>query len=193
MQIRPGVRRLGIALMDVAARHPSGLWVTYEAGQDPRVLRDALGCYSTGVILATANDSEGVPVGLTANSFTSVSLDPPLLLFCLAKSPSRLKTFESTDFFAINVLHAGQQQIASHFAKRGAIRFGEGRCERGISGLPIIADSLAVFECARYSRHDAGDHVIFVGLIERARFTENGEPLVYYQGKFRPIEFGKFD
>lgn len=179
--------------MGAAARRPSGASVTYEAGQDPRVLRDALGCYSTGIILATANDSEGAPVGLTANSFTSVSLDPPLLLFCLAKSSSRLKTFESADFFAVNVLHVGQQQIVSHFAKRGATRFGEGSCERGISGLPIIADSLAVFECVRYSRHDAGDHVIFVGLIERARFTESGEPLVYYQGKFRRLEFDKFD
>ena len=174
--------------MDAAALHSSRLRVTYETGQDSRILRDALSCYCTGIIVATAYDREGVALGLTANSFTSVSLDPPLLLFCLAKSSSRLKAFEAADSFAVNVLHGGQQQISTSFAKRGAMRPEEIGWERGMADVPVISDSLAVFECARHAHHDAGDHVIFIGLIKHARFVQSGEPLVFYQGKYRRLE-----
>lgn len=161
----------------------------YQAGSDSRTLRDALGCFATGVTVVTAVDDAGTPVGLTANSFTSVSLDPELLLVCLAKTASSLSVFEETEYFAVNVLHIGQQPVSNRFAMKGEDRFAETDCETWSTGVPIIKRSLASFECRKYAMHDGGDHVILIGKVDRVRFEPRRDPLLYFRGKYRRLHF----
>ncbi len=161
----------------------------YMAGSDSRTLRDALGCFGTGVTVVTTQNADGEPVGLTANSFTSVSLDPELLLVCLAKSASSLSAFQQSDHFAVNVLHIGQQLISNRFAMRGEDRFAETECESWESGVPIISGSLASFECEKYAMHDGGDHEMLVGRVLRVRYDPRRDPLLYFRGKYRRLHF----
>lgn len=161
--------------------------ITYEAGSDPRTLRDALGCFGTGVVVATTMDSEGQPRGLTVNSFTSVSLDPPLILFCLAKNAGTVDAFKASETFAVNVLHIGQQPTSGVFASRVEDRFAETDWEQWQTGAPIIKDSLASFECNKHAWHDGGDHYIVIGKVLQARFEPRRDPLLYHHGKYRRI------
>jgi flavin reductase (DIM6/NTAB) family NADH-FMN oxidoreductase RutF len=163
--------------------------LSYEDGSDARVLRDALGCFGTGVVVATTLSPSGEPVGLTVNSFTSVSLDPPLVLFCLANNTASLPLFEQASAFALNVLHIGQQPLSTRFAKRGASKFEGTACERWETGAPIVSGSLASIECAPFARHEAGDHVVFIGRVLRARFEPQRDPLLYFRGKYRRLHF----
>lgn len=161
----------------------------YRLGSDARTLRDALGCFATGVTIMTANDATGQPVGLTANSFTSVSLDPPLLLACIAKSATSSEVFKSAETFAVNVLHIGQQPTSIRFSRRDEDRFGSTPWEPGLKGTPVLTGSLATFECARHAVHDGGDHIILIGQVERARFEPRRDPLLYFRGKYRRLHF----
>jgi len=163
--------------------------ISFEAGSDPRILRDALGCFGTGVIIATTLDEAGEPVGLTVNSFTSVSLDPPLVLFCVAKTSNSLPAFEQAKAYAVNVLHIGQQPTSTRFAKTGERRFEATATEIWESGAPIISGSLASIECAPYARHEAGDHIIFIGHVRRARFEPRRDPLIFFRGGYRRLHF----
>lgn len=167
-------------------RHP----ISYLGGAEPRVLRDALGCFGTGVTVVTTIDASGEPIGLTANSFTSVSLDPPLILFLLAKNSANLSTFRSVGKFAVNVLHIGQQPLAGQFARRDAPRFESvDWTVRAEGGSPILAGSLASFDCHIHAVHDAGDHVIFIGRVDHAWFEPHRDPLLYFRGKYRRLHF----
>ena len=161
----------------------------YEAGSDARTLRDALGCFGTGITVVTTLDPEGAPIGLTANSFTAVSLDPPLILFCLNRSSATLPVFEKAGRFAVNVLHIGQQPTSIAFAKRGADRFAGLEWETWESGVPILTGSLASFECDTHAVHDGGDHVVFIGRVRRAAFEPSRDPLLYFRGKYRRLHF----
>lgn len=161
----------------------------YHSGSDSRTLRDALGCFATGVTVVTTVDDEGAPLGLTANSFTSVSLDPELLLVCLAKTASSLEAFDKAGHFAVNVLHIGQQPVSNRFAMRGEDRFAETDWESWSTGSPIVKGSLASFECAKHAMHDGGDHVILVGKVDRVRFEPRRDPLLYFRGKYRRLHF----
>ncbi|CAM8672618.1 alpha/beta fold hydrolase [Sphingobium sp.] len=161
----------------------------YVAGSDSRTLRDALGCFATGVTVVTTLDRDGNPVGLTANSFTSVSLDPPLLLVCLANGAGSLPAFLAASHFVVNVLHIGQQPVSGRFASRTEDRFGQTDCEIWDSGVPVIRHSLASFECARDTVHDAGDHKILVGRVQRVQFEPHRDPLLYFRGKYRRLHF----
>jgi flavin reductase (DIM6/NTAB) family NADH-FMN oxidoreductase RutF/pimeloyl-ACP methyl ester carboxylesterase len=161
----------------------------YHTGSDARTLRDALGCFATGVTIVTAMSEDGVPVGLTANSFTSVSLDPPLLLVCLANSANSLPVFETVKGFAVNVVHIGQQPVSSRFASRGEDRFAATPWESWTTGAPIITGSLASFECERHAIHDGGDHKILVGRVIRVRYEPRRDPLLYFRGKYRRLHF----
>lgn len=161
----------------------------YISGSDPRTLRDALGCFATGVTVVTACDVEGAPVGLTANSFTSVSLEPPLLLVCIAKTSSSLRVLERAENFAVNVLQIGQQPVSNVFAKSGEDRFSQTSWEPGENGAPILTGALVNFECRRHAMHDGGDHVILVGQVERARYEPRRDPLLYFKGKYRRLHF----
>lgn len=185
----PADGALAAALIEFLERRVPRSPTEYVAGSDPRTLRDALGTFATGVTVVTTTDSDGTPVGLTANSFTSVSLDPPLLLVCPARDAASMAVLSKTEHFAVNVLHIGQQTTSNLFASRGADRFGSIECETWDHGVPIIRNSLANFECRKYAEYDGGDHVILVGEVLRVRFAPQRDPLLYFRGKYRSLHF----
>ena len=146
--------------------------------------RTALGMFATGVTIVTARTADGEWVGLTANSFNSVSLDPPLVLWSLSRAAASMPAFQAGSHYAINVLGADQQALALRFASKGVDRFAEVEFEEGAGGAPILAGAAATFECFNRSRYEEGDHVIFVGEVERCTRREGASPLLYHGGKF---------
>tara|TARA_R110000803_G_scaffold56917_5_gene114455 strand:+ start:21231 stop:22457 length:1227 start_codon:yes stop_codon:yes gene_type:complete len=176
-------------LLDFLERRVPRFMPDYKSGSDARTLRDALGCFATGVTIVTAMSPAGEPVGLTANSFTSVSLDPPLLLVCIAKTSGSLKIIQEAEHFAVNVLHIGQQPVSNTFARPGDDRFSQTAWQRGHKDVPLIGGALVNFECSRYALHDGGDHVILVGKVERAKYEPRRDPLLYFKGKYRRLHF----
>lgn len=161
----------------------------YRTGSDPRTLRDALGCFATGVTVVTCFGEEGRPFGLTANSFTSVSLDPPLLLVCIAKDAASAPALTNASHFAVNVLQTGQQPASIRFSTRAEDRFGPNDWSPGELGAPVLRESLGVFECERQAVHDGGDHYILVGRVVTASFDPNLDPLLYFRGRYRRLHF----
>ena len=146
--------------------------------------RAALGQFATGVTIVTARDAQGQLVGLTANSFNSVSLSPPLVLWSLGCQSATLPGFRSATHYAINVLAADQRLLAERFARRGIDRF-EGTAWRpGLTGAPVIDGAAAVFECSQYGQHEAGDHIVFVGQVAHCRRRVGVAPLVFHGGRF---------
>jgi flavin reductase (DIM6/NTAB) family NADH-FMN oxidoreductase RutF len=146
--------------------------------------RTALGMFATGVTIVTARTPEGKPVGLTANSFNSVSLDPPLVLWSLARLAASLLAFSTGSHYAINILTAEQQALAKRFAAKGIDRFANVAFVDGASGAPLLAGAAASFECFNRSRYEEGDHVIFVGEVERCTHRSGASPLLFHGGKF---------
>jgi len=177
-------------LLDFLERHVPRQPLAYLGGSEPRLLRDALGCFGTGVTVVTTLDHGGKPIGLTANSFTSVSLDPPLILFSLARTSANLSVLRKAGRFAVNVLHIGQQRVAGRFAERDVARFDTvDWAIRMEGGSPILAGTLASFDCKTYAIHEGGDHVIFVGQVAHAWFEPHRDPLLYFRGKYRRLHF----
>jgi flavin reductase (DIM6/NTAB) family NADH-FMN oxidoreductase RutF len=160
----------------------------YRSGHDPRTLRDALGCFATGVTVVTCLH-EGAPAGLTVNSFTSVSLDPPLLLVCIAKGAASATALTSAPHFAVNVLQTGQQPASIRFSTRDEDRFGTTSWACGEAGAPILEEALGVFECERFAVHDGGDHHMLVGRVEKASFDSALDPLLFFRGRYRRLHF----
>ncbi len=146
--------------------------------------RTALGMFATGVTIVTARTPTGDLVGLTANSFNSVSLTPPLVLWSLSQAASAMEAFSQGSHYAINILAADQHALALRFATRGADRFAELDFTSGRSGAPLITGSVATFECFNRSRYVEGDHVIFVGEVEHCSHRAGASPLLYHGGKF---------
>jgi len=161
----------------------------YRSGHDPRTLRDALGCFATGVTVITCLQADGTPAGLTVNSFTSVSLEPPLLLVCLHKLAASAPALTAAEYFAINVLQTGQQPASIRFSTRAEDRFGSTPWACGEAGAPILEESLCVFECERYAVYDGGDHDILVGKVVKASFDAALDPLLYFRGRYRRLHF----
>jgi flavin reductase (DIM6/NTAB) family NADH-FMN oxidoreductase RutF/pimeloyl-ACP methyl ester carboxylesterase len=161
----------------------------YRSGADARTLRAALGCFATGVAIITATGADGQPFGLTANSFTSLSLDPPLLLVCIAKSAGSAEGLRAARHFGVNVLQIGQQPASNRFAGRGEDRFAATPWAAGETGAPLLTGSLGAFECAREAVHDGGDHFILVGRVVRAIFEPHRDPLLFFRGKYRRLHF----
>ena len=161
----------------------------YRSGHDPRTLRDALGCFATGVTVVTCVDPAGTPAGLTVNSFTSVSLEPPLLLVCVHKLAASAAALIGVSHFAINVLQTGQQPASIRFATRDEDRFGVTPWSCGEAGAPILKDSLGVFECERFAVYDGGDHHILVGQVVKASFDAGLDPLLFFRGRYRRLHF----
>lgn len=154
---------------------------------DTRALRDALGRFATGVtIVTTADAASGEPAGFTANSFASVSLEPPILLVCLAHTAASYALFRASDTFAVNVLSAEQETIAKTFATRGADKFADVAWARGSRGAPLIDGSLARFDCAMHERVVAGDHDVLFGRVLGFSRHE-GRALVYHSGGFATL------
>ena len=146
--------------------------------------RDALGMFATGVTIVTARNAEGVFIGLTANSFNSVSLTPPLVLWSLARSAGSMAAFSAGSHYAINILSADQQDLARQFAARGNDRFSGVQFVEGSGGAPLLQGAAATFECFNRSRYEEGDHVIFVGEVERCAHRAGASPLLFHGGKF---------
>lgn len=154
---------------------------------DPRALRRAFGTFATGVTITTARDVAGAPVGFTANSFTSVSLDPPLLMVCLAETASSFPVFRDAGFFAVNVLGEEQREASTRFATKGADKFSAVRWRPGGTGAPLIEGSVAWFDCRTERIIPAGDHAILLGRVRDFGFTD-GAPLGYCRGAY--VRFG---
>lgn len=157
------------------------------AGLDPLSFRKALGQFPTGVTIVTAH-SGGQRIGMTANSFASVSLDPPLVLWCPAKAAPSHDAFIAADGFAIHFLGADHQDLALRFAGRAAAdKFADVPHETGLSGAPLLTELAPIFECRTWARYDGGDHTILVGevirLVERVH-----DPLLFHSGVLRRIE-----
>jgi flavin reductase (DIM6/NTAB) family NADH-FMN oxidoreductase RutF len=146
--------------------------------------RTALGLFATGVTIVTARAPDGTLVGLTANSFNSVSLSPPLVLWSLSQAASSMAAFRTGSHYAINILGADQQALAQRFASRHADRFADVAFVEGQSGAPLLSGTVACFECFNRSRYVEGDHVIFVGEVERCSHQVGVSPLLYHGGKF---------
>ena len=152
---------------------------------DKRELRDALGCFATGVTIVTSIGPKGELIGITANSFSSVSLNPPLVLFSLDRRAYSLKAFLSTQFFAINVLRSTQGDISTRFAKPLGDKWTGVHYESWETGCPILIDALANFDCKIRYTYDGGDHVIFVGEVLRMACDMEADPLIYFRGGYR--------
>ena len=146
--------------------------------------RAALGMFATGVTIVTARGADGAPVGLTANSFNSVSLAPPLVLWSLARSAGSMPAFERGSHYAINILAADQHALAERFASKAVDRFAAVAFREGAGGAPVIEGAAAVFECFNRSRYDEGDHVIFVGEVERCFSRAGAQPLIFHGGRY---------
>ena len=149
-----------------------------------RDFRAALGMFATGVTIVTARNAEAAPIGLTANSFNSVSLTPPLVLWSLARSAGSMAAFERGSHYAINILAADQHELAERFASKAADRFKGVVFREGAGGAPILDGSAAVFECFNRSRYEEGDHVIFVGEVERCGWRAGAQPLIFHGGRY---------
>jgi len=155
------------------------------AATDTRSLRQALGRFATGVVVVTGRDpQDGTPVGMTMNSFTSLSLDPPLVLFCIAKSAYSLPAWQRLSHYAVNVLERGQEEISGRFARALARKWDGVRYRPGVFGAPLIEGALAAFECEAHDCREGGDHLIFIGRVLRFEWAAAGEPLLYYCGAY---------
>lgn len=146
--------------------------------------RSALGMFATGVTVVTARASQGTLIGLTANSFNSVSMSPPLVLWSLSRSAASLAAFRTGSHYAINILGADQHDLALQFAAKSGDRFAGVAFTAGAGGAPLIQGAVATFECFNRSRYEEGDHVIFVGEVEHCNFIPGAAPLLFHGGKF---------
>jgi flavin reductase (DIM6/NTAB) family NADH-FMN oxidoreductase RutF len=150
---------------------------------DPRDFRNALGTFATGVTIITAVADDGKPYGLTCNSFASVSINPPLVLWSLGMYSQGLPIFQNASHFAVNVLGISQQALASKFAKSGVDRFAGVDWTPGLGNAPLLAGSVAQFQCRAANRYYGGDHVIFLGAVEAYTYNKQ-EPLLFVSGGF---------
>jgi len=154
---------------------------------DPETLRRALGSFVTGVTVVTTRDAVGAPHGFTANSFTSVSLDPPLVLVCVGYEVERMDAYRRCRGFAINVLDASQRALSDRFATKRPDRFDGVRWRPGTHGAPILEGGIAALECAPWQRIEAGDHMILIGRVLRCEDADDRRPLAYWRGNYRRL------
>lgn len=152
---------------------------------DPSAFRSALGHFLTGVTVITAIDPEtGAPTGLAASSFTSVSMDPPLVSFCAAKTSSTWPRLRAAGHYCVNILGDGQAELSRRFASKSADKFDGVPWRREASGAPVLEGALAWVDCALHDALDAGDHVIALGRVLWVGARDAGGPLAYYRGGY---------
>jgi 3-hydroxy-9,10-secoandrosta-1,3,5(10)-triene-9,17-dione monooxygenase reductase component len=145
--------------------------------------RSVLGHFATGVTIITAMDGDE-PVGVAANSFTSVSLDPPLVLFCVGRTSTTWPRIERARHFAVNILGDHQEELSRRFATKGADRFGQTDWHLSVGGSPVLHDVLAYLDCEFWAEYDGGDHIIVVGQVLDLGVTYHARPLVFYRGEY---------
>lgn len=147
-----------------------------------REFRDALGQFATGVTIITARNAEGHPVGATVSSFNALSLSPALVLWSLGLHANSLPIFQHCTHYAIHVLAASQKPLAELFARKGVDRFSHTAHHDSVHGVPLLDGCTAVFECHNRNRHEEGDHMIFIGEVERCEHHLDRAPLLYHAG-----------
>jgi flavin reductase (DIM6/NTAB) family NADH-FMN oxidoreductase RutF len=157
-------------------------------GVDPKALRRAFSCFATGVTVVSAIGRDEVPIGLTMNSFTSVSLDPPLILFSLGKQSEQFDDFMSGDVFGVNVLSEEQVGLSGRFSSPGDKSFGDIPYETWETGAPILPGSLSAFDCRIDKKVDAGDHVLFICRVVRASQVSEERPLLFHRSAYVRLE-----
>jgi flavin reductase (DIM6/NTAB) family NADH-FMN oxidoreductase RutF len=150
---------------------------------DKRDLRKALGSFGTGVTVVTSGNSQSRWVGVTANSFSSVSLEPPIVLWSLVSTSPNLEVFDQTERFVINVLSLEQVELSKQFSKPLTDKFAGVECVEGLGGVPVIQNCVATFECKTVQRILVGDHVLFLGQVENYVY-EDKTPLLFCQGQY---------
>ena len=153
---------------------------------DSREFRDALGSYPTGVAVVTARDKNGKPVGMTVNSFASVSLDPPLVLWSIDNNSAFFDVFIQANHFAVHILRSDQQQLSHDFSSEDSDHFAQVGHDTGLEELPLLKTYSALFQCEVSNRHSAGDHVILLGRVLELQ-NRPAEPLVFFAGKYRKV------
>ena len=140
--------------------------------------------FATGVTIVTARAANGALVGLTASSFNSVSLSPPLVLWSLSRGAASMAALRAGSHYTVNILAAGQKALAERFATKDIDRWADVAFTEGLGGAPVLAGAAASFECFNRSRYDEGDHVIFVGEVERCSHDAGASPLLFHGGRF---------
>ena len=151
---------------------------------DVKDFRRALSQFPTGVTVITTVDDRGEPIGVTASSFNSVSIDPALVLWSIDKGAHSLNAFENAEYFAVNVLSRDQVGTSNNFASRGEDKFANAAYSLGLGGLPVLDDYAAQFECKTWEVYDGGDHLILVGEVQDYRYKNAAEPLVFARGSY---------
>lgn len=154
---------------------------------DSRLFRKALGTFATGVTVVTGLTPKGVPVGVTVNSFASVSLDPPIILICLDNNTGCLKAFCEGERFAVNILSENQQDLSEEFAGPQEHNFKDRAFETWDSGCPILHGCLTNLECTRLNAFEGGDHLIVLGRVDRIEHADGRRPLLFYQSAYGRI------
>jgi flavin reductase (DIM6/NTAB) family NADH-FMN oxidoreductase RutF len=152
----------------------------------PDAFRHACGRFATGVAIAAVLDESGTPRGLTVSSFTSVSLEPPLVLICLGHAVTNIEEFRRSRHFSLSFLREDQRHLSSHFAQKGHDRFNGVPWRAGETGSPLILGALGALECTLYQRFTSGDHDIFVGEVIHAEAAD-GSPLIHYASHYRGL------
>lgn len=158
-----------------------------QAQTDTRDLRNALGRFATGIAVVTAIDPDGQPIGLTVNSFSAVSLEPALVLWCLDNASHNLEAFRRASYHAINILAADQQDLSDRFATWPADRFAGLPWQPGAGGAPLFPGCCTRFEVANETMHAGGDHTIFIGRVERFSETPELAPLLFHASRYRQL------
>lgn len=153
---------------------------------EPKKLRNLLGQYATGVTIITTRGQDGRKIGMTANSFSSLSLDPPLILWSLSKTAPSLPDFNAADHFAIHMLAQEHHALSNHFARGSADKFEGIAHANSEEGIPLLDNALVTLVCENHQQLDGGDHIIFIGKVSRYHQRE-GEPLVFHGGQYRAV------
>jgi len=153
---------------------------------DSLMLRRAFGCFPTGVTIVTTRSPDGSFAGLTVNSFTSLSLDPPLVLWALASQSASLRAFEAATHFAVNILAEDQAWVSRRFATKARDKFHGLSTRAGIEGVPLLEGCSAHIECRMHSAQPGGDHLLFVGEVVRVAVLSR-PPLLYVGGRYRRV------
>lgn len=156
-------------------------------GQDSKALRAALGSFATGITVITVCGPSGEWVGLTVNSFNSVSLEPPLVLWSLALSSPNRDVVSRASHYAVNVLAVDQDEISQRFASKIADKFAGLDCRTGLSGVPLLPGCCAWFECRTVAQYPGGDHLILLGEVERFEAADAKQPLAYSRGRYKRL------
>ena len=157
------------------------------SSNSPRLFRTALGNYATGITVITAPGINGESVGMTANSFASVSLEPPLVLWSVDKSVPEANDFVAAGHYAVHVLHQDQQQLSHTFSDDSVDKFADLTVEPGIGGLPLLAEYSVRLQCKTVNRHEEGDHVILIGQVLDVQ-VQPADPLVFFDGAYRRLQ-----